>query len=81
MSSLFNSTNFKLNNCNFFSLRDWKFIWNTFKAGGWDGVVFGDCLFVGVDDEAGWNPLSGECKSLKLFTDANELRSATEPNE
>ena len=51
MSGLFNST--KLKNCNFFSLRDWKFIWNTSKAGGGDVVVFGDCLFVGVDDEAG----------------------------
>ena len=50
MSGLLNST--KLKNCNFFSLRDWKFIWNTFKAGGSDGVVFGDCLFVGVDDES-----------------------------
>ena len=34
MSGLFNST--KLKNCSFFSLRDWKFIWNTFKAGGGD---------------------------------------------
>ena len=44
MSGLFNST--KLKNCNFFSLRNWKFIWNTFKAGGGDVVVFGHCLFV-----------------------------------
>ena len=43
MSGLFNST--KLKNCNFFSLRDWKFIWNTFKAGGADVVVFGDFLW------------------------------------
>ena len=80
MSGLFIST--KLKNCNFFSLRDWT--WNTFKAGGGDGVVFGDCFFfffVRVDDEAGWKPLSGECKALKLFTDAKELRSETEPNE
>ena len=51
MSGLFNYT--KLKNCIFFSLKDWTFIWNTFKAGGGDGVVSGDCFFVGVKDEAG----------------------------
>ena len=70
MSGLFNST--KLKNCNFFSLRDWKFIWNIFNAGGGDGVVFGSFLWELMMKQA----LSGECKALKLFTGANyELRS------
>ena len=58
----------KQKNC-IFPLRDWKFTQTIFKAGGGDGVVFGDSHFMGVDDEAGWKPLSGECKALKPFTD------------
>ena len=79
MSGLFNST--KLKNCNFFSLRDWEVYMEYFQGREGDVVVFGDCLLVGVDDEAGWKPLSGECRALKLFADANEFKSETEPNE
>ena len=78
MSGLFNST--KLKNCNFFSLRDWKFIWNTFKAGGGDGVIL-ETVFLWELMMKQAESLSGECKALKRFTDANELRSETEPNE
>ena len=66
MSGLFNST--KLKNCNFFSLRDWKFIWNTLWAWGGDGIVFGDCLFVGVDDEAGSVPINFADHFTKLVS-------------
>ena len=32
------------------------------------------CFLAGVDVDAGWKPLSGVCRALKLFTDAKERR-------
>ena len=38
-------------------------------------TLFIGCFLAGVDVDAGWKPLSGVCRALKLFTDAKELRS------
>ena len=53
---------------------------NYFEGRGRGFSVLIGCFLEGVDVDAGWKPLSGVCRALKIFTDAKELRSEDEPS-